>query len=85
MNNLTIVYSHRWKNHHLIKYSYLLGAKVIEFHYADNILDHSLRDNQLSLDKNLFTEINQKLEIVKSMNIKEFKDIYMLPNNSREI
>ena len=77
LNNVTIGYSHHCKNHDLIIYSYLLGAKVIEFHYTDNILDDSFRDNQLSLDKNLFTKINQKLEIVKCISKKEFKDIYV--------
>jgi len=75
-NEIKIGYSHHCKNHDLIVYSYLMGAEIIEFHFTDNILDDSFRDNQLSLDINIFLEINKKLEILKKIKRKDFKEIY---------
>jgi N,N'-diacetyllegionaminate synthase len=49
--NLTVGYSDHTIGSKALLYAYLMGAKVLEFHFSDNVIDRSFRDHEVSLTK----------------------------------
>jgi len=63
---VTIGYSHHSVNHDLILYALAAGAKIVEFHFTDDVSDVSFRDNQLSLDFDSLKELTAKITTLLS-------------------
>lgn len=61
---VTIGYSHHSINHDLILYAIAAGAKIVEFHFTDDISDASFRDNQLSLDFDSLNQLISRINIL---------------------
>lgn len=64
--HVTIGYSHHSIDHDLILYALAAGAKVVEFHFTDEVGDASFRDNQLSLDFDSLKELIDRINILSS-------------------
>jgi len=78
VTDLTIGYSNHTIGNKALLYAYLIGAKILEFHFTDCAENRSFRDHQISLTKEgvleLISEIKE-IQIYKGDGIKQPMDI----------
>ncbi len=71
---LTVGYSHHNKGDLALIAAYLMGAKILEFHFTDNRKGKTFRDHKISLNpqetKDLISKI-KKINLMRGVNLKK--------------